>query len=44
MIYRKANICEIEQLSELRKRQLVDEGIEPNIDIDLELKAFFIIN
>ncbi|GFP75617.1 GNAT family N-acetyltransferase [Clostridium fungisolvens] len=41
MIYRKANISEIEQLSELRKQQLIDEGIEPNIDIDEELKVFF---
>ncbi|GFZ32947.1 N-acetyltransferase [Clostridium zeae] len=41
MLYRKANISEIEQLSELRKKQLADEGIEPTIDIDEELKTFF---
>ncbi|GKU27507.1 GNAT family N-acetyltransferase [Clostridium folliculivorans] len=41
MIYRRANISEIKQLSELRKKQLVDEGIEPTIDIDEELSIFF---
>ncbi|MDR7002412.1 GNAT family N-acetyltransferase [Neobacillus niacini] len=41
MIYRKANIDDIEKLVELRKNQLVDEGIEPNIDIDTDLSVFF---
>lgn len=37
--YRKANLNDIEKLIELRKQQLVDEGIEPNIDIDAELRV-----
>ncbi|WHY94678.1 GNAT family N-acetyltransferase [Neobacillus cucumis] len=41
MKYRKANIDDIDQLVELRKKQLVDEGIEPNIEIDRELYVFF---
>ncbi len=41
MKYRKANIDDIDKLVELRKKQLVDEGIEPNIDIDRELYDFF---
>jgi hypothetical protein len=35
--YRKANIEDIDILIDLRKKQLVDEGIETNIDIDSEL-------
>ncbi|PFZ90007.1 GNAT family N-acetyltransferase [Bacillus wiedmannii] len=41
MKYRKANIDDIDKLVELRKKQLVDEGIEPNIDIGRELYDFF---
>lgn len=41
MKYRKAAIQDLNQLVELRKKQLVDEGIEPNIDIDTELYDFF---
>lgn len=41
MNYRKAMIDDIDLLIELRKKQLVDEGIEPNIDIDSELYIFF---
>jgi len=41
LLYRKAMIEDINQLVELRKKQLVDEGIEPNIDIDEELHTFF---
>jgi ribosomal protein S18 acetylase RimI-like enzyme len=39
--YRKANIDDIDILSSLRKKQLVDEGIDPTIDIDRELYDFF---
>ena len=39
--YRKANINDITKLVDLRKKQLIDEGIEPNIDIDEELIDFF---
>lgn len=41
MEYRKATIHEIDQLVELRKQQLIDEGIEPNQTIDRELHGFF---
>ena len=41
MEYRKANADEIPLLVELRKKQLVDEGIKPDKDIDAELEAFF---
>jgi GNAT superfamily N-acetyltransferase len=39
--FRKATVNEIDQLIYLRKKQLVDEGIEPNQEIDTELKEFF---
>lgn len=41
MLIRKANEEDIALLSETRKLQLIDEGIEPNCDIDEELFAFF---
>jgi GNAT superfamily N-acetyltransferase len=41
MKYRKATLEDIQRLIDLRKKQLIDEGIEPNIDIDLELSQFF---
>ncbi|MBQ4870334.1 GNAT family N-acetyltransferase [Priestia megaterium] len=41
MKFRKATVNEIDQLIYLRKKQLVDEGIEPNQEIDTELKEFF---
>lgn len=41
MKFRKATINEIDKLIYLRKKQLVDEGIEPNQNIDTELKEFF---
>ncbi|RLL48411.1 GNAT family N-acetyltransferase [Oceanobacillus piezotolerans] len=41
MKYRKANINDIDKLVDLRKKQLVDEGIEPNINIEKELSVFF---
>jgi GNAT superfamily N-acetyltransferase len=39
--YRKASMDEIHQLIELRKKQLIDEGIEPYQNIDAELLSFF---
>lgn len=41
MKYRKANLDDMDRVIDLRKKQLVDEGIEPNIDIDTELYEFF---
>ena len=41
MIYRKATMNDVAKLMELRKRQLIDEGIEPSINMDGELRAFF---
>jgi len=41
MIYRKASTYDIETLVAIRKKQLIDEGIEPAIDIDKELFDFF---
>ena len=41
MKYRKASIEDIEKLVELRKKQLIDEGIKPDVDIDRELSIFF---
>jgi hypothetical protein len=35
--FRRANLNDIDILIELRKKQLVDEGLEPKIDIDKEL-------
>lgn len=41
MNYRKAKADEIDILIELRKKQLIDEGISPDKNIDDELKTFF---
>ncbi len=41
MIIRKAELEDAELLSEIRKLQLIDEGIAPDCDIDPELDAFF---
>lgn len=41
MFYRIATSNDIEALVELRKKQLVDEGIVPDKDIDSELIEFF---
>jgi ribosomal protein S18 acetylase RimI-like enzyme len=38
--YRKANIDDIDTLISLRKKQLVDEGIEPTIDIDIDRQLY----
>lgn len=41
MNYRKAELGDIPALMELRKKQLIDEGISPDQDIDGELFSFF---
>lgn len=41
MRYRKATKDDINELIELRKKQLIDEGLEPSNNIDFELKEFF---
>lgn len=41
MIYRKASAADTVPLIGIRKKQLIDEGIEPNINIDKELTIFF---
>ncbi|MCF0147209.1 MAG: GNAT family N-acetyltransferase [Clostridium sp.] len=41
MIYRRAIKSEISELVELRKKQLIDEGLEPKDNIDFELEEFF---
>ena len=41
MIIRKATVEDAGLLSEVRKLQLIDEGISPDCDIDEELSAFF---
>lgn len=41
MIYKKATKQDIPILCEIRKQQLIDEGIDPCIDIDDDLQRFF---
>ncbi|CAK7065346.1 MAG: hypothetical protein EUB_03563 [Eubacterium sp.] len=41
MHYRKATIEDLDLLCEIRKRQLIHEGLDPVFSIDDELKAFF---
>ena len=42
MNYRRATINEIDILANLRKQQLIDEGMAPSSNIDLELHNFFL--
>ncbi|BBB90933.1 MAG TPA: GNAT family N-acetyltransferase [Methylomusa anaerophila] len=44
MELRKANIADTQRLVALRKQQLLDEGITPVHNIDLELKNYFLTN
>ena len=44
MNYRKAVEKDIGQLVELRKKQLIDEGLAPGNNIDMELKRYFEIS
>lgn len=39
--YKEASQNQIKELCEIRKQQLIDEGIEPSIDIDQDLESFF---
>ena len=41
MIFRKAELSDIKEISELRKKQVQDEGQTPDIDIDEGLHAYF---
>ena len=41
MIYRKATLNDLSALCQIRKKQLIDEGIEPSVSIDSELTAYF---
>ena len=41
MRYRKATMNDVVKMMELRKRQLIDEGIEPSVILDDELQSFF---
>ncbi|MBQ6699332.1 MAG: GNAT family N-acetyltransferase, partial [Oscillospiraceae bacterium] len=41
MNIRKAVLSDAKLLCEVRKLQLIDEGIEPDCDIDAELDSFF---
>ena len=41
MKYRKANLSDVNQLIELRKRQLIDEGCYSEHNIDDELEKYF---
>jgi len=42
MDYRKATIDDIPYLVEMRKQQLLDEGLSPIANIDVELKHYFL--
>ena len=41
MKYRKATLDDIKSLSEIRKKQLIDEGSSPDKDINLNLFVCF---
>ena len=41
MKYRKADIHDLDAVCEIRKRQLIDEGISPDINIDEQLRGYF---
>ena len=42
MNYRKAETKDIPQLIDLRKKQLIDEGLTPTNNIDIELKEYLL--
>jgi Predicted acetyltransferase involved in intracellular survival and related acetyltransferases len=41
MDYRRASVNDIDSLIELRKQQLIDEGLFPAGNIDTELRSYF---
>ena len=41
MEYRLAVEEDIDELCQIRKQQLIDEGISPSVDIDDELHRYF---
>ena len=41
MIFRKADLNDIDKLAEIRKKQIQDEGQKPDTDIDEDLRRFF---
>ncbi|MBT3319726.1 MAG: GNAT family N-acetyltransferase [Clostridia bacterium] len=44
MIYRKAGVNDAQELAELRKKQLIDEGEQAENDIDDEMKRYFSVS
>lgn len=41
MNYRRAEVRDIPVLADLRKKQLIDEGQKPDLDMDYELTDYF---
>jgi ribosomal protein S18 acetylase RimI-like enzyme len=41
MDYRRANVTDLACLEAMRKQQLIDEGLAPTANIDLELQKYF---
>lgn len=41
MNYRRAEVRDIPVLADLRKKQLIDEGQKPDLDVDYELADYF---
>ena len=41
MEYRKAELSDLDEICEIRKKQLIDEGYDPCVNIDESLHSFF---
>ena len=41
MLFRRAELSDIKEISEIRKKQIQDEGQTPDIDIDEDLHRYF---
>lgn len=41
MLFRRAELSDIKEISEIRKKQIQDEGQTPDIDIDEDLYKYF---